>query len=550
MKTQNCQGWLVWSKRHTTIKSLTGCLMLVPVLLSGCSGFNDYMPAPTIVDASQRPPYITAPTEIPQTKQQTLYPLDQQIIKAPEPPIQKVEEVTITPDDSVTKTTFPRARELAQQPIQQTNRRVLYEYAPEHPAANEHGYIRIVNPNYTDNPTAQLETQRSKPLVVNTRPAVSPAAIPIPAAKIETTHLPVGQPPVITQVSVTGTDEPESRPFVLQEQENVLQESKSTELPNLAPLPTPSFLDQTFDMTVTDKGAATEAATLPEVIDPVTMPAAKDAGSSPALPEPLLIRSEPEPAFSRQQQRRQKIDSVKATVEDLFQRIKENPDDTERQLSLRFLYLAYDQKDKALELIPDVPAQKQAEAITIVRAAMLTAQTGSDDTATSQTDTANRALEALHNLQTSVAEQADLAVAHLEICRDQSVKGFGQYEPIPPSLLAGGESRTVQIYCELKNFKSRLNAEGKYVTNIAAAIELVDEDYRSIYQLPKSEIPDVPSFHPRHDFFFRGQIKLPQLAPGKYELVVKVEDKFAGKLARPYRRAFEVKAAQRGDSFK
>ena len=49
------------------------------------------------------------------------------------------------------------------------------------------------------------------------------------------------------------------------------------------------------------------------------------------------------------------------------------------------------------------------------------------------------------------------------------------------------------------------------------------------------------SLNRRHDFFFYGPLQIPSLAPGEYELMVKVEDLLGNKAAVPERYKFTVK---------
>ena len=501
-------------KKHPIWIQVNCTMLALWVVFSiGCGRFNDYVAAPTIVDASARPPYITSPVEVPQVTPAPIYPLPRQESEASEIPAIDFSDSSLT----VVADPLEDQQDTSKNPVglgsRSRHQRILYEYDPSHPAANEHGYIEIVNPVYDDQSNA-----------FSGSPGRSRELVPVESKPVELPSQPTGEFPRVTNVAVIGAEPPALEMLEKTDQNKTRQAvSDSTGLVSGSGLSV--------------KGQHDESVNLQEKLDSL---AVQELFSQNGADLQKMAGATPELTASRSTV----LPVPTATIEELQQLIRANPDDTQKQLSLRFLYLAYNQKEKALELFPSVAAEKQAEAITIVRAAMLTAQAGEPERP-GQTDRANRALEALSHLKDMMAEQADLEVAYLEICQDQSVKGFGQYEPLAQNLLTTGEPRTVQIYCELKHFKSQLNPEGKYVTHVAASIELVDEDYRTIYQLPKSEIPDVPSYHPRRDFFFRGQIRLPKLAPGKYEIVARVEDKFAGKIARPFRKAFEVKAPAR-----
>ncbi|MBN1766624.1 MAG: hypothetical protein JW860_15320 [Sedimentisphaerales bacterium] len=223
-------------------------------------------------------------------------------------------------------------------------------------------------------------------------------------------------------------------------------------------------------------------------------------------------------------------------INDLEGYVSSHPDELKAQLALRLLYSSYGKDERALTHMPSLSGD-QSRALTLARAMLLTAQATDPDDPYSA-ETANQALEALNQLSEQVAEKADLIIPCLKICN--KVNGFGQYEEISPEQLQAGQPLNILVYCELQNYKNKMNEEGKYYADLHAEITLFDAGYKVLAQL-KEDVTDTPSFNQRHDFFLRGPLSVPQLGAGKYEIVVVIEDKTAGKRARPQRYQFEVK---------
>lgn len=245
------------------------------------------------------------------------------------------------------------------------------------------------------------------------------------------------------------------------------------------------------------------------------------------LSQPVANQSSPAPMQKKPQ-------TITELIGDLEKLIAKDPGNTKAQLALRCLYAAAGQQDKALTPISDVPDEQQAVAMALAKAVLLT--TPSQDTP-ADPEKANQAMEALQELTNKVATQADLKIKNLKIC--QKVEGFGRYTVMPQAQLATGDLQRPLVYFELENFKCQLNGEGLYITNLRAWMTLYDNRYTVMAQRV-DDVTDLPSFNQRKDFFLRGAFDIPQLPPGQYRLEVKVEDKVAGKIARPAYIEFEV----------
>src|SRR5262249_3163456 len=62
-----------------------------------------------------------------------------------------------------------------------------------------------------------------------------------------------------------------------------------------------------------------------------------------------------------------------------------------------------------------------------------------------------------------------------------------------------------------------------YVTRLAGAVEIRDNDGKSVWKQDLCREPD-PSQTPRHDYFDHYRFYMPELRPGWYKLEVSVED--------------------------
>ena len=230
------------------------------------------------------------------------------------------------------------------------------------------------------------------------------------------------------------------------------------------------------------------------------------------------------------------VSNTQELIFNLEQMLKKEPDNLELQMTLRCAYAAHGEHDKALQELPMVPLEKQKESMALARAAILgvKAQGSNDPTL------ANSALSAVKMLEDKIADQADLKISNFKIC--SSVEDFGRYQVIADNTLENGRAREVIVYCELENYKYQQNEDDKYFTLLHAEISLYDASLNILEQLSE-DVRDTPSLNKRKDFFLRGPFKVPALKPGKYQIVISIEDKIAGKRALAARYPFEVKGS-------
>ncbi len=261
---------------------------------------------------------------------------------------------------------------------------------------------------------------------------------------------------------------------------------------------------------------------------------AQTAASRPAVP-PINNRAQRNTISAlAQYNMRSQINSVDELTGNLESLLSKDPENIDLQMALRYAYAAHGNYDKALQQLDVIPADSQRRSLALARATILSSQVESSN----DPMVANSALSAIKILEDKVADKADLKISTFKIC--SKVDNFGQYEEIAEGSLSSGTACEVVIYCELENYQYQLNEDGKYFTSLHAEISLFDSSLNPLQQI-NEDVVDTPSFNKRKDFFLRGPFKLPQLSPGKYQIVISMEDKIAGKRALAARYPFEVK---------
>lgn len=239
------------------------------------------------------------------------------------------------------------------------------------------------------------------------------------------------------------------------------------------------------------------------------------------------------------------------TISDLIRRTKtllaDEPANMPAQMALRCLLLADGQKNEAMDttFLDQLPPEQQPRAHALMQAMLLTtrSQYGHDR---NDPDLANRALDAVDDLWSHVAQQAELTIATLKIC--SKVQGFARYDLIPPSELTTGREQTVLIYCEVQNLRTEQDDNGKFLSRLRAEFTLYDSQ-GSVRAQNKQDVLDSPSAKPRRDFFLTGKLLLPYLEPGKYHIKAQITDKIAGKISLPQQHTFEVRPTVHGSIY-
>lgn len=507
----------------------------------GCARFNEYVAPPTIIDASVHAK-SSQPTYQPISKEQALAlsqperlnPISNTTPAPPEKPFAGPVQSESAPTTAYVPPPSYAARQESVQPAAITSVPKSANAVPQAPMRDPGTIYQSTRTpsNYVQEDQLHVSENYSQMPQSNARPAI-PAATPLRPL--------TGQPVVSNVTAVAADTSRQTNPFVNYDAKRPIQTDTQHR----------EATRQTMPTTVPDSYAVrsntADAGSLPPLY------AEKPGGSlqldSPALNQrpasPNQMRYEPalQPAVAETDTMGGKIDPVYTTMNQLESTLQKHPDNRQTQLALRFLYLAYGMEDKALGLIPSLPSTQQTDVISLMKTISLLTQV--EKTSSEQNSFhANQALEALQEWKEKLSDRADFKISRLVICEAGSVKGFGQYKPVSQSKLQSRQSLQTQVYCELSNFKSLQQDDGRFKSNVAVEIALYDvnNNHNVIVKRPRTEIPDM-SLNLRHDFFFYGPMQIPSLAPGEYELMVKVEDLIGNKAAIPARHKFSVQGS-------
>ena len=211
--------------------------------------------------------------------------------------------------------------------------------------------------------------------------------------------------------------------------------------------------------------------------------------------------------------------AIEREIERLEALVAQEPNDADRQLRLRYLYLAEGLTEKALALPENMNPDQAVLLMKIVQSAIATQRVMHDPTAVS-----GETVEAVQDLQEWLVSNADLEIPRVVLCT--SIHSYGRYEVIPDGFFASGKANRAFLYCEVKNFATESTSDGKYRTRIAHRLELLTPQGHSVWKDPdEMEVVDI-CLNKRTDFFFNRLVQLPLgINPGDYVLKVAVEDK-------------------------
>jgi hypothetical protein len=134
-------------------------------------------------------------------------------------------------------------------------------------------------------------------------------------------------------------------------------------------------------------------------------------------------------------------------------------------------------------------------------------------------------------LSDRIRAQTPLALPTLAICK--SVTQFGVYDAIEPASFPVGKESATIVYCEVDNFTSRQQPDGKFETKLRYEAVLYSDHEHSAAVLGKkpASITDTCR-NRRRDFFLADRLTLPASLPaGKYILKVTVVDELANHVA-------------------
>lgn len=220
-------------------------------------------------------------------------------------------------------------------------------------------------------------------------------------------------------------------------------------------------------------------------------------------------------------------DLLGAAVEQLQAEVQPHPSTTEevhQHMQLRLLQLLTSGEEAALQPIPGTTAaqhdywSKQLFAL----ATYLDNQAVPDDKRR-----AAAALMYLDQCRAKLAESATMQVRELAFV--DSVKGYGDYEPVKDSKFRPGQE--VTLYAEIENFTSQSSKEG-YRTRLGTSYEVVDKNGHRVDSAQFPEIEDLCR-SPRRDFHMQYTIVLPtRIYAERYELRLIIMDQQSQKIGQ------------------
>ena len=138
-----------------------------------------------------------------------------------------------------------------------------------------------------------------------------------------------------------------------------------------------------------------------------------------------------------------------------------------------------------------------------------------------------RLIDQLVELLQSLQPRSSLTIDQACFC--QSVKSFGDYEPLPEGhvFLASMPNRPgerVTLYVQLRNFAS-VPRDGAFETRLASSVEIHNAKGEKIwnYNFEDRQHP-VRRRAPLHDYFNNYTFNVPYLPPGNYVLTIQIAD--------------------------
>ena len=137
----------------------------------------------------------------------------------------------------------------------------------------------------------------------------------------------------------------------------------------------------------------------------------------------------------------------------------------------------------------------------------------------------------LLGLTDRIKSQIPLTLPTLALCR--SVTQFGVYDPFEPARFTAGKETQTIVYCEVDNFTSLQQSDGRWETKLNYEAVLYSDNEHSAAVLGKKPTSIVDACrNRRRDFFLADRLNLPATLPvGKYILKVTVVDELANHVA-------------------
>ncbi len=216
-------------------------------------------------------------------------------------------------------------------------------------------------------------------------------------------------------------------------------------------------------------------------------------------------------------------EGIKAVIDQKLKEVAANPNDLEKQMALRFCYLADKQPKNARSEIPGTKPQIQAIIDKLMDVNITALQGQGRDAAVAAT----KLLADVEKLREVLTPHADLKIPTVKLCTN--VDRFSVYDEIDPPQFQSGKRNLAIVYCEVKNFTWVPTEDSQWRALLGERIKVLNPKGETIYQTPDEDVP-YTNRQRLEDFYLGRVVELPRgLRPGKYILRVYVEDKLAGK---------------------
>jgi len=211
-------------------------------------------------------------------------------------------------------------------------------------------------------------------------------------------------------------------------------------------------------------------------------------------------------------------------IETIKEQLAGRPNDAEKQLMLRVLYLLEGRQDLARSVAEGTNAELQQTLEVLVEAMI-----GAAGSAGESTGEADRALQAIDDFRRALRSRVALRIPTLTFCR--RVVSFGVYDRIDPPAFEAGREHAVVLYCEVENFRSRVTPDGQFETLLTFRTQIFSPAGEPVYTEPEQRVRDLCR-NRRNDFFIRQQLRLPAtLLPGRHVVKTAITDVLGGKRA-------------------
>lgn len=231
--------------------------------------------------------------------------------------------------------------------------------------------------------------------------------------------------------------------------------------------------------------------------------------------------------------------SGSSLLADLEAAVAANPNDFDKQMRLRMMYVALGQDGKALAETPGMSRDVLETVQGLIRPLIEARAADAGDPARA----AARQLASVEQLQQNLRSRAELSIPAMALC--SQIDTFGRYDAIEPPSLPARSRATYWLYVEVANYRSEQTARGDYRTLLTMRTSLLTRDGREVWTRTDRQIEDL-SKRPRADFFLSLPFTLPEtVEPGEYVLKAEIEDELGGKANS---RALDIKIVATSES--